>query len=122
MNYGKKLNTYFRALRKRLGLSQVQVSKIFGLSDSKRISALENEISDPKLDLIIAYHLLSDTCPSEVIPEAYRREAKKILYRVKHFDCLGEPSCEAQRKMNQELIEDLVGRLETKLNDYEGEK
>lgn len=113
-----KLNTYFRTYRKRLGLTQVQIAKLLALEHSSVISSLELETRQPKLELMIAYHLLLDIPPDKIIPLAYRKVARQILWQIQHHDCLGDTRCPMQQQKNREFTQQLVNRLEALTHNY----
>lgn len=77
----RKLNNYLKTYRKRSGLSQKSLAVLLGQANNAGVSRYERGHRDPTLQTIVAYELLFDQAPRDLIPHVYKQTKRELLRR-----------------------------------------
>lgn len=89
-----KLDSYLRTHRLRAGLSQKEIAFLFSLKSTSPISKLEKKHRMPNIEMLLAYCILFDTKPEELIPGLFRRIDQVVVNRasllIKHLKKQGD--------------------------------
>lgn len=74
---------YLRANRKRLGLSQDDVAFLLGCDSGAKVCRYEQMNREPNLKTALAFEVVFQRQPSELLPGAYQKIAKDVVKRAK---------------------------------------
>ena len=78
-----RLSNYLRANRKRLGLSQEEVSFLLGVVSSSKVSRYERFARDPSLETALAFEAILQRPVRELFPGLYQNVQEKVAARAK---------------------------------------
>ena len=106
------LPSHLRAERKRLQLSQGDISFLLGLSSQAAVSQHESLARLPELKLLLKYEVLFDKSVSELFPKLRWDIEGEVLAQIKELMCeLDEqPNLPASRKL--EILTHLLTRID----------
>jgi transcriptional regulator with XRE-family HTH domain len=106
-----KLPNYLRTHRKRLGLSQADVSRLLGEWSEAQVSRHENSIREPSLETALAYEVIFQKPVRELFAGVYERVEAEVAERAKAF--ASDQNLE-QRK--QEIFTSIASRQINNIN------
>jgi transcriptional regulator with XRE-family HTH domain len=96
-----KLSNYLRANRRRLSLSQDEVSYLLGAESGAKVCRYERFIRAPSLETALAYEAIFQKPVSEIFPGLYQRVEKQVALRAEALiskSCSRKPSQQHMRK------------------------
>jgi len=89
-----RLPSYFKTFRLRSGLSQKELAFLIACKNGTYVSRIERGKRQPTLEATLAYMIMFDTPPPDVIPAVWEELEASILARAEQLyrDLHGRPS------------------------------
>lgn len=108
-----RLSSRIRAERKRLQLSQDDISFLLGLSSGATVSQHESVARLPELKLLLKYEVLFGKSAAELFPKLRWDVETEMLAQVRALmsELEARPQLSAQRKL--EILETLLRRIDS---------
>ena len=98
----KRLFQYLHAHRLHSALSEHELATLLGLKSASNISRIEPGARRPKIEAALAYQVLFDIPPAELLPKLYGDVEEAVMRRVHklHEALQGDPSPNIRAKLN----------------------
>lgn len=105
-----RLDHYFKTFRLRSALSQKELSFLIACKSESYIARIEQGKRTPSLEVVLAYMILFDAPPPEVVPAIWDELEAGIMARAEqlYYDLQGTPSRAIQAKLDS--LEEILDR------------
>ena len=105
-----RLPSYFRTLRLHSGLSQTELAFLIGCKNGSFVSRIERGERRPTLEATLAYTIMFDQLPRDVVPHLCGELEACILARAEQLYCdlQGVPSPAIRAKLD--ALEQILNR------------
>ncbi|MEN3977196.1 helix-turn-helix transcriptional regulator [Emcibacter sp. SYSU 3D8] len=105
-----RLPSYFRTLRLHSGLSQAELAFLIGCKKGSYVSRIERGQRPPTVEAMLAYTILFDKLPRDVVPHLCEELEGCILARTEqlYYDLQGIPTPAIRAKLD--ALEQILNR------------
>ena len=118
MNH-EPLNNYIRAMRKRAGLSQKQLSQLLGNESGSKVSRYERFRREPGLQTALACEVIFRTPVSDILAGVHAKVERRTLYRVRLMaDSLRKKPRDANTARVISFLEELSSNSEDEMIEH----